>query len=412
MLRKFIPKKFLNIIFWIFSLVLLLSITSVNIYGETVDSYDVLQSQEVYIVAYSDDYSPFSYVNSEGDPAGIAVDVMNYVAETAGIYIEYISIDDAKNSDTPVDINLSILSQDQLDTNTIDSTPYYTLPITSVTLSDDFDYEGATVGHLDYVTIDDNNIEETLGCQIITYSNYDNLADDLANGTLDYIFTTSLVAKETDLFANYYHINTASTGFQLNFLLSFSNDMDEAKIEAFNTIIENSNSSYIYNMILNSVIIASENEMTSLEFFKQHVFEILAIFLSVAFITIICIFKYYYNKKSILLESLRYDSLTGLYTSNMFIEESRNILKAETTPFVIISFDIDNENISDREITILRSIITMAKSMNIQTVSEGVECENHVKQLKELSCDIAQGYFYSKPLPEKQFLKFVKDYQV
>jgi EAL domain-containing protein (putative c-di-GMP-specific phosphodiesterase class I) len=40
-------------------------------------------------------------------------------------------------------------------------------------------------------------------------------------------------------------------------------------------------------------------------------------------------------------------------------------------------------------------------------VAEGVETEEQYRTLKELGCDLVQGYYFSKPLPPEEFEKFL-----
>ena len=40
-------------------------------------------------------------------------------------------------------------------------------------------------------------------------------------------------------------------------------------------------------------------------------------------------------------------------------------------------------------------------------VAEGVETEEQMKLLSELGCDYLQGYYFSKPVPENEFLKLL-----
>ncbi len=56
------------------------------------------------------------------------------------------------------------------------------------------------------------------------------------------------------------------------------------------------------------------------------------------------------------------------------------------------------ENYSDRNL--VKAAISMAQSLDLDVVAEGVETENQKKILEALSCDIIQGYLYSKPVPE------------
>lgn len=50
-------------------------------------------------------------------------------------------------------------------------------------------------------------------------------------------------------------------------------------------------------------------------------------------------------------------------------------------------------------------MLGMAKKIKVDTVAEGVETKEHVALLKELGCDIAQGYYYSKPVTVSEFEK-------
>ena len=52
---------------------------------------------------------------------------------------------------------------------------------------------------------------------------------------------------------------------------------------------------------------------------------------------------------------------------------------------------------------ILESIIDMAHKLRIKSVMEGVETREEVEYLKEIGCDILQGYFFDKPLPISLF---------
>lgn len=60
-------------------------------------------------------------------------------------------------------------------------------------------------------------------------------------------------------------------------------------------------------------------------------------------------------------------------------------------------------NDTAKEHIIIDSVISMAKKLNITTVAEGVEDEKQRDFLREKGCDIAQGFFYAKPMPEKEF---------
>lgn len=58
------------------------------------------------------------------------------------------------------------------------------------------------------------------------------------------------------------------------------------------------------------------------------------------------------------------------------------------------------ENHSDFQI--ITSTIAMVKNLGLMVVAEGVETKAQLRSLSENDCDIIQGYYYSKPIPEKE----------
>ncbi|WJW76741.1 EAL domain-containing protein [Thiohalobacter sp. IOR34] len=59
--------------------------------------------------------------------------------------------------------------------------------------------------------------------------------------------------------------------------------------------------------------------------------------------------------------------------------------------------------------TIVRSTIDLAHNLGHAVVAEGVENDSILQQLKQLDCDIIQGYHISRPLPVAEFEAFVED---
>lgn len=55
------------------------------------------------------------------------------------------------------------------------------------------------------------------------------------------------------------------------------------------------------------------------------------------------------------------------------------------------------------------SIISMAKCLGMRTVGEGVETNDHVDLLQESGCDLMQGYLFSRPVKNDDFLALVAD---
>jgi EAL domain-containing protein (putative c-di-GMP-specific phosphodiesterase class I)/GGDEF domain-containing protein/PAS domain-containing protein len=67
------------------------------------------------------------------------------------------------------------------------------------------------------------------------------------------------------------------------------------------------------------------------------------------------------------------------------------------------------ENTDD--VAIARTIVAMAKALDLKTVAEGVETAGQLELLKTMGCDQIQGFFFSRPLPADQFLAFYSNFQ-
>lgn len=64
---------------------------------------------------------------------------------------------------------------------------------------------------------------------------------------------------------------------------------------------------------------------------------------------------------------------------------------------------------SKRGRIILETIIEMARKLNIKTVAEGIETKEQLEYLRNIACDMVQGYYFEKPIPieiyEQKYLK-------
>jgi diguanylate cyclase (GGDEF)-like protein/PAS domain S-box-containing protein len=60
---------------------------------------------------------------------------------------------------------------------------------------------------------------------------------------------------------------------------------------------------------------------------------------------------------------------------------------------------------------IVNAIMHMARSLDMGTIAEGVETQAQLTLLREQGCDEIQGYFFSKPQPPEELVKFLRAHQ-
>ncbi len=79
-------------------------------------------------------------------------------------------------------------------------------------------------------------------------------------------------------------------------------------------------------------------------------------------------------------------------------------------PFSIVKFDksmIWSAMTSDKAMCALKYNMAMIKAMKMHIVAEGVETAEQAEILEKMGCDYFQGYYYSRPVPETEFLKLI-----
>ncbi|WMM25067.1 EAL domain-containing protein [Tissierella sp. MB52-C2] len=85
---------------------------------------------------------------------------------------------------------------------------------------------------------------------------------------------------------------------------------------------------------------------------------------------------------------------TGYSSLNYLNQMSVNELKIDQS-FI---WDIEKNN---KNKMIANTIIILAKQLGLKVTAEGVENEEQLNLLREMKCDTAQGYYFSKPVPKE-----------
>ncbi|GLC86975.1 GGDEF domain-containing phosphodiesterase [Lysinibacillus piscis] len=66
----------------------------------------------------------------------------------------------------------------------------------------------------------------------------------------------------------------------------------------------------------------------------------------------------------------------------------------------------------DEKQAVVDAIIQMARRLKMKVVAEGVEQVQQVEMLREMNCDIIQGFYYSKPLPLQEVIEFMEYWEM
>jgi diguanylate cyclase (GGDEF)-like protein len=108
-------------------------------------------------------------------------------------------------------------------------------------------------------------------------------------------------------------------------------------------------------------------------------------------------------------------ALTGFSNSGMqlFIDDFgtgySSLAYLASLPLHAVKIDrsfVNNMTKDTQHRAIVHSILSLASSLQMKVVAEGVETREQADMLCELSCDELQGYLFSRPLPPEQFIEW------
>lgn len=89
----------------------------------------------------------------------------------------------------------------------------------------------------------------------------------------------------------------------------------------------------------------------------------------------------------------------GYSSLNLIREMPWNVLKIDKS-FLPTQEEEDKD---PSKVKMLRHIITMSQDLGLECIVEGVETAEQVKLLKDCKCYLAQGFYFDRPLPVKEF---------
>ena len=96
-----------------------------------------------------------------------------------------------------------------------------------------------------------------------------------------------------------------------------------------------------------------------------------------------------------------------------FGKGASNLMYAIEMPIKVIKIDMELTKLfmeDEKAKCVVNAIIKMAHDMNLKVVSEGVETKEEVEVVSKAGIDYIQGFYFSKPLPKDEYLKFLKSH--
>lgn len=307
-----------------------------NTYVSPADSA-LLQEQPVYTVGFSSEYTALSYLDGEDQPAGVLIDMMDALAEEAGISLDYVDLAGTLFSYEDQDLNLLLWSPGDLPAGGQESTAYLTLPFFLVKSYQSFDHL-ETIGLMNYCN------KETLGLESLYpessfryYTSYLALEKAYEEGEIQGLLLTTLSLGELRASLDFEANTMNPVDKELPLTITFPPEFPQEKVDIFNKYLtEVDQASLEYSIITHSNILS---EKTSWEVLQDNpliavgFFALLFLWLRVAEM----------RKKQELKHLIDFDDVTGLLSERKFSEEVGKILgQNPQKQYSLLSVDIDN----------------------------------------------------------------------
>ena len=86
-----------------------------------------------------------------------------------------------------------------------------------------------------------------------------------------------------------------------------------------------------------------------------------------------------------------------------------SLMMLKSVPIDQIKLDktfVDDYN-DEKGSSIITCVLDLAKMLKLPVVAEGVETENQYQYLKQIGCNVIQGYYFAKPMPAVEYIKRV-----
>ena len=101
---------------------------------------------------------------------------------------------------------------------------------------------------------------------------------------------------------------------------------------------------------------------------------------------------------------------SGESSLNMLTKIPVDVLKFDKTFLTPSEESTEKSGLDLKTENFIQSLIKLGKNLDKETIFEGVETEEQRDFLRSIGCDQVQGYFYSKPLMEQDFVEYIENH--
>ncbi len=121
-----------------------------------------------------------------------------------------------------------------------------------------------------------------------------------------------------------------------------------------------------------------------------------------------------FSQETLLENMKRLESRGVTFSLDDFGTGYSNMDRVSNMSFNIIKLDKSFVNVQRniRRDIVLESTVGMIKSLGMKIVVEGVESAEILQRFADLQCDYIQGFFFSKPLPRREFITYINDHNI
>ncbi len=310
--------------------------------------------QRPLTVAYEINHSPFTSQNSQGEPDGAIVDLMNELVDMYDFEIEFhpYTVDDPSTYPTNRDITISAIGiQEHYDEYYYPTQSFYSMQMIAMVPNEiakrydnteDIRKASEKIGVMSYLNVNFQRYSEyAVESEFVYFTSFQDLLDAYERGAVDMaIFTESGTTYANSYLKESNHF-TFSTDFSLNFHFGIEHSIADEYISLFNVMFDNISSTQYEEMIIANTSKYFFEETFS-DFLVNHIHVVILTVALVALGFALFAFAQQRKKEQELLVAHNTDSITGLMAIHKFREVLEELLNiAKPSEYELVSLDID-----------------------------------------------------------------------